>query len=257
MKCLALVLLSCLLATTPSSWGVIYHTGFETPEFTPTLPLDGQGGWVGLDEGYPGSIKAARVVYSPGRGNTGRCFVRCRAADLEKPYGPVLFDGNWEYPIEFDAVTNPALVRVQADVKLVGPDTGVGPGADYVSANLMARNGRARAAYYYLSSNGCVYANANYYDEITKQDVRVYYQHETPIKFGEYNRLAIILNYRTHIATFEVNNKVIGTLRFGGPGERFQSVLLECAAWDAAEVYDHTKYTAYWDNILVRARPAP
>jgi hypothetical protein len=79
MKCLALVLLSCVLAATPSSWGLIYQTGFETPIFTPTVPLDGQGGWVGLDAGYPGSINAAKVMQDPDRARSGRRFVQCWA----------------------------------------------------------------------------------------------------------------------------------------------------------------------------------
>jgi len=51
-------------------------------------------------------------------------------------------------------------VRVQADIRLDGPDTGDGPGADLLSANLMARNGTHQSAFFYLSSNGNAYANA-------------------------------------------------------------------------------------------------
>jgi hypothetical protein len=98
-------------------------------------------------------------------------------------------------------------VWVQADVRLDGPDTGEGPGADLLSTNLVARNGPSRSARFFLSSNGNAYANAN--SETAGQQL---YEFETPIRLGAYNRLAITLNYRTHLATFEVNGKTIGSL---------------------------------------------
>ena len=242
------VLVASLLAFAASHWGNLYKTTFETPNFEVGKPLHGQDHWVGLDD----SFKALEVVEGRFVGASGRRAVRCWAGDLKPLPAPYdyLYDGNWDQPITFDAVTNPAEVRVEADVRLVGPDTGTGPNDDLCSANLMARNGSHQSAFFYLSSNGNAYANAFSTTEGDK-----WYQFETPIKFGEYNRLAITLNYATHMATFEVNGKVIGALPFGGKGERFKSPLLEMAAW-RDKSFDHTKYTAYFDNVAVLAKPA-
>ena len=249
MRCICIAALACLcLAATTSTWGMLYHTGLETPNYKAGQGLVGQDGWRALDA----SKDAPEVVDGIATARSGRRAIMCRAKDLKvlpPPYD-YLYDGNWDQPIAFDAVTNPAEVRVQADVRLDGPDTGEGPGADLLSANLMARNGSHQSAFFYLSSNGCAYANAF---STTQGDK--WYQFETPIKFGEYNRLAITLNYLTHMAAFEVNGKTIGSLPFGGAGERFKSPLLEMAAWNHPS-FDHTQYTAYWDNVSVLARPA-
>ena len=248
---LGFLLLGSLLAATRSTWGMLFHTGFETPDYTAGLPLVGQDGWVGVV-----SVDAAEVAAEHGTARSGRRAVQCWAGDLEVLPYPMdwLFDGAWEQLIEFDALTNPAEVRVQADVRLIGPDTGEGPGWDLLSANLMARNAEQlaahRAPFFMLSSNGNAYANA-YSEEFGYLG----YMFETPIKFGDWNRLAMILNYRTHLCTFEVNNKTIGSLPFGGSGEQFTSVFLEMAAWND-ESFDVTPYMAYWDNISVQAKPA-
>jgi hypothetical protein len=175
---------------------------------------------------------------------------------LAPPY-EWLVDGAWEQLIDFDALTKPAVVHVQADVRLVGPSTdepNVPPwDDDLVSANLGARNAEAlgarRAPWFYLSSNGYAYANAH-----SEAGTQVY-MFETPIKFGAWNRLRMALNYRTHLCDFFVNGKKIGSLPFGGSGEQFTSVMLEMAAWNDPS-FDFKPYKAYWDNVLVWAMPA-
>jgi len=254
MRRLSILGLGCLLAAAPFGWGLLYHTSLETPDYTPDQALVGQDGWEALWAG-----DAAMVVEGKKIAASGRRAIHCWGGDLIAldPPDDWLLDGVWERPIEFDAVTKPAEVRVEADVKVTGPDTGDGSGDDLLSANLMARNGRFRSAWFFLSSNGNAYANS-YSEGPGGTVVELWYQHETPIKLGEYNRLAITLNYLTHFATFEVNGKPIGQLPFGGTGEQFQSVLLEMAAWNAPspEIFDPTIYDAYWDNISVRAKPA-
>ena len=246
---LGALLLGSLLAFAASHWGKLYNTAFETPNFQVDKPLVGQDGWVGLDD----SFNAPEIVEGRFIAASGRRAVRCWAGDLKVMAPPYdyLYDGNWFQPVVFDAVTNPARVRVEADVRLVGPDTGEGPGNDLCSANLMARNGSHQSAFFYLSSNGNAYANA-----FSTTEGDNWYKFETPIKFGQYNSLAITLNYRTHMAAFEVNGKTIGSLPFGGKGEVFKGVLLEAAAWNDKS-FDHTKYTAYFDNVAVLTRPAP
>jgi len=66
-------------------------------------------------------------------------------------------------------------VRVEADIRLDGPDTGNGPGDDLLSANLYARNGVGRSAFFYVSSNGNAYAFAN------SENGSAGYRFETPI----------------------------------------------------------------------------
>jgi len=242
------VILASLLAFAGPPWGMLYQTTFETPDFEVDKLLVGQDEWRALDASFAAPV----VVQGHDVACSGRHAVKCWAGDLKVMAPPYeyLYDGNWDRPIDFDAVTNPAEVRVEADVRLDGPDTGQGPNDDLCSANLMARNGSHQSAFFYLSSNGCAYANAF---STTQGDN--WYKFETPIKLGAYNHLAITLNYRTHMATFEVNRKTIGSLPFGGEGEFFKSPLLEMAAWNDPS-FDHTKYTAYFDNVSVRAKPA-
>jgi len=232
-----------LLVGATAGFGMLYHTGFETSEYKAGLPLDGQDDWSTLL-----SPNGAIVVEGHATACSGRRAISCwGGGDLEKVDG--LLDGSWEQVIDFDPITNPCEVRVEADIRLDGPDTGSGPGDDLASANLYARNGRGRSAFFFLSSNGNAYAFAN------SSNGSLGYKFETPIKQGAYNHLAITLNYCTHFATFEVNGKAIGSLPFGGAGEQWRGVLLEFAAWDDSS-FDPTLYTGYWDNIAVRANPA-
>lgn len=243
MKRWLLVVPGLLFLGAASSWGMLFKANLETPDYTAGLPLDGQDGWVGL-----ASVDAAEVVAGHAIARSGRRAIRCWAGDLEVSGG--YYDGAWDRPIQFDALTIPAEVRVEADVRLDGPDTGSGPQDDLASANLYARNGRHRGAWFYLSSTGAAFANS--YTENEEH----WYQLETPIQVGAYNHLAITLDYLTHLATFEVNHVKVGQLPFGGSGEQFQGVLLELATVIEYPNFDPLAYTGYWDNISVRAKPA-
>jgi hypothetical protein len=259
-----------LLGATSTHWGMLFNATFETPDYQAGQPLVGQDGWVGLLAGDAPTIVADHRLAS-----SGRRAIECWVGDLAILYEgdppnevPMWWDGAWRRPIEFDAITIPSEVRVEADVRLDGPVTGSGPEADLVSANLYARNGSRRSAWFYLSSTGNAYANSfttEYIGGDPKNPYVTMYEHEfeTPIKIGAYNKLAITLNYITQLATFEVNNKTIGQLPFGGPDQQFQDVLLELAAFTKNRVdpvefpnYDPMAYTAYWDNFSVRAKPA-
>jgi hypothetical protein len=247
MNCTIFATLGSLLAGGTLAFGMLFHTGFENHDYTVGQPLAGQDGWVAL-----ASANAAVVVGDHNEASSGRRAVRCWGGDLEDFPSSFLYDGVWEQVVPFDPITNPCEVRVEADVRLVGPDTGTGPGDDLVSANLMARNsvGLHRSPFMYLSSNGNVYAGSE------SDQGNAYYRFETPIRFGEYNELAMTLNYLTHIATFEVNGREIGSLPFGGAGEQWHGVLLEMAAYDDPNYVDPTLYTGYWDNVRVISRPA-
>lgn len=245
MNCTILAAFGSLLAGGALAFGMLFHTGFENHDYAAGLPVAGQDGWVGIE-----SADAAEVVSGKVFASSGRQAIRCWGGDLDHFPAWSLYDGAWEQVVPFDPTVQPSQVRVSADVRLDGPDTGTGPGADMLSANLYARNGVGRSAFLYLSSNGCVYAFAN------SDQGNAGYRFETPIEIGEYVELAITLDYGTHMATFEVDGDVIGSLPFGGAGEQWRGVLLEMAAYDDPQYVDPTLYTAYWDDVSVLARPA-
>ena len=233
-----------LLVAAPATWGMLYHTGLETPNYKADQPLVGQDGWTNLI-----APDAAVVVADPKTAAGGRRAIECwGGGPLDNTLGFLL--GAWEQVITFDAITNPAIVRVECDIRLDGPDTGDGPNQDLLSANLYGRNGTHRAPFFFISSNGCAYANA--FTDTGEN----WYQFETPINIGTYNKYAMIMNYATHMTTFEVNGKAIGSLPFGGSGEGFHSVALEFACFNDSTVVNRKLYTAYFDNISVLAKPA-
>ncbi len=231
------------LALAAAAGGLLYHTGFENHRYTADQPLDGQDGWVSLL-----APEAAVVVDGRATASTGRRAVACWGGGPLADLGWIL-DGAWERQVDFDPITVPGVVRVEADVRLDGPDTGIGPNDDLVSANLYARNGVGRSAFMYLSSTGAVFAFAN-----SEQYGQAGYEFETPVDLGVYNHLAITLDYRTHIATFEVNRRTIGCLPFGGSGEDFLGALLEFGAYNDPMYVDPSLYTGYWDNVTVRGK---
>lgn len=222
----------------------LLHTSFEKHTYTVGQPLDGQDGWTALV-----GVNAAKIARGHHVASSGRQAIRCFGADLEHLPSQFLYDGAWEKVVPFDPITTPSEVRVKADVRLDGPDTGNGPADDLVSANLYARNGSGRSAFMFLSSTGNAYAFAN------SDQGSAGYRFETPIQLGEYVELAITLNYATHVATFEVDGHEIGQLPFGGVGEQWRGALLEMGAYDDPLYVDHTLYTAYWDDLSVQARP--
>jgi hypothetical protein len=235
--------LGSLLIGSGSHFGQLYFSSFEWCDYQVDEPLDGQDGWTALV-----SPNAAEVVDGRSTAALGRRAVACWGGGDLEDVGGGLLDGAWEQVIDFDPITNPAIVRVEASVRLDGPDTGSGPNDDLASANLYARNGAGRSAFFYLSSNGNAYAFAN------SSSGSQGYKFETPIRLGAYNHLAITLDYLTHVATFEVNWVTVGSLPFGGDGEKFRGVLLEFAAYEP--LLDVELYTGYWDNVSVRAKKA-
>lgn len=240
-----LAAIGSLLLAGSAAIGSLYHTGFESHDFTAGQPLAGQDGWTALVGANAAQIARGRRFTS-----SGRQAVRCLGGDLEHLPSQFLYDGAWEQVVPLDPGSQPSVIRVKADVRLDGPDTGSGPAEDMVSANLYARNGAGRSAFLYLSSTGNVYAFAN------SDQGSAGYRFETPVELGEYVELAITLDYRTHVATFEVDGDEIGTLPFGGAGEQWRGVLLEMAAYDDPQFVDPTLYTAYWDDVSVQIRGA-
>lgn len=240
---------SLVLATlaTSANAQALFLTGFETPNYIVGQTIDGIDNWFSAI-----SPNAPRIVRDPALTSGGRRALQCWGGSPDLESDGTLLDGAWAQPMTLaPAWSQSALVRVQCDVRLDGPDTGTGPNDDLVSANLIARNGVGQSASMFLSSTGDVYCNSS------GSAGSFAYQHQTPVQLGHYSRLAITYDYNTHLAVFEVDGVVIGFLPFGGgANEQFRGVFLEFAAYDNAQVVDPSLYTGYWDNLIVVAVPA-
>jgi hypothetical protein len=224
----------------------LFATSFETPNYVVGQSIDGIDNWFSAI-----SPNAPVIVSDPALASGGRRALQCwgGSPDLESSGG--LLDGAWARPVTFNPPwAQPALVRVQADVRLDGPDTGTGPNDDLVSANLIARNGVGQSATMFLSSTGQVFCNSS---GVAGSFV---YEFATAVPLGQYSRLAIVYDYSTHLAAFEVNGVIVGVLPFGGGAtEGFRGVFLEFAAYDNPAVVDPSLYTGYWDKVMILAVP--
>lgn len=244
-RCFVAALATSLFAASAQAQ-LLYHTGFETPDYVAGQTIDGIDGWFSFI-----SPLAPAVVKAPAEASSGRRALRCwgGSPDLQSTQG--LLDGAWAQTILLDpAWSQDAMVRVQCDVRLDGPDTGNGPANDLLSANLYARNGVAGSAYMFMSSTGEVYCFA---DSVTGS---AGYRFATPVTLGQYSTLAITLDYATHLAAFEVNGVTVGVLPFGGSAtEYFRGATLEFAALDYPALIDPSLYTGYFDNLAILAIP--
>lgn len=243
-----LVLTSLVVASfaTVADAQMLFLTGFETSNYVVGQSIDGVDNWFSAI-----SPNAPLVTRDPALASAGRHSLQCwgGSPNLEPSGG--LLDGAWAQPMTLDpAWAHSALVRVQCDVRLDGPDTGTGPNDDLVSANLIARNGVGQSASMFLSSTGEVFCNS------AGVAGSFGYQFATSVSLGQYARLAITYDYSTHLAAFEVNGVVVGILPFGGgPNEQFRGVFLEFAAVDNPVWVDPSLYTGSWDNVFVLAVP--
>jgi len=226
---------------------LLYHTSFETPNYHVGQTIDGVDNWFSFI-----SPDANEIVNGHSTASWfGRRALSCwgGSPNLESTQG--LLDGAWAHPASVNpAYGNHVLVQVSCDVRLDGPDTGTGPNDDLLSANLIARNGVGGSASMYLSSVGEVFCFAD------SAAGSVGYAFSTPVTLGQYAHLSITLNYRTHIATFWVNFRAVGSAPFGGQaGEAFNGAILEFAAYDNLAYIDPSLYRGYWDNLTMFALP--
>jgi len=247
MNRLTSVLFAFALAAGPTSAQILFHTGFETPNYVVGQSIDGVDNWFSFISPDANQIVDGRATASW----LGRRAVRCwgGSPDLQTTQG--LLDGAWAQP----AAVNPAygqnvIVHVQCDVRIDGPDTGTGPQNDLVSANLIARNGVGGSAYMWMSATGEVFCSAE------SAGGSNWYAIAVPIHLGRYATLGMTLDYTNHMVTFSVNYHPVGSLPFGGqPGEAFAGAILEFAAYDNPAVIDPSLYTGYWDNLWMVAVP--
>lgn len=241
-----LVLATLALFPAAATAQALYLTGFETPNYLVGQTIDGVDNWFSAI-----SPNAPAIVRNPALARSGRHALQCWGGSPELESDGTLLDGAWAQPMTLDpAWAHTAVVRVQCDVRLDGPDTGTGPNDDLVSANLIARNGVGQSASMFFSSTGQVFCNSS------GTGGAVFYQFATTVPLGGWARLAITYDYRTHLAAFEVNGVTVGALPFGGgANEAFRGVFLEFAAYDNPAVVDPALYTGYWDNVFVIAKP--
>ncbi len=247
MNCFASgTLLSLMLAGSACAQN-LFHTSFETAAYIVGQTIDGIDNWFSFI-----SPDAPEIVNGKSTASSGRQALSCwgGSPDLESTQG--LLDGAWAQTVLLDpAHPNNRVVRVQCDVRLDGPDTGVGPANDLLSANLYARNGVGGSAYMYMSSTGEVYCFA---DGVGGSNG---YAFSTPITLGHYATLTITLDYNSHLATFAIDHVEVGSLPFGGsPTEYFRGATLEFAALDDITIIDPSLYTGYWDNLQIAAFPS-
>lgn len=225
----------------------LYYSGFESPNFAVGQSIDGVDGWTSLI-----SPQAIEVVRSNAQSACSRKSLKCWGGDPDLQSTQGLLDGAWTHTASINpAWAAHAMVHVQCDVRLDGPDTGNGPANDLVSANLYARNGVGGTPFMYVSSTGDVYCFS------ASVSGSFGYQFATPVTLGQYHRLGLTLDYATHFVAFSVDGVTVGLLPFGGQAtEAFNGAILEFAAVDAPQWVDPTLYTGRWDNLLMVAWPA-
>jgi hypothetical protein len=223
---------------------VLLQTGFESAPFTAGLPVDGQAGWLGL-----WGPEAAKVSATGAR--TGRQCVSLNGADLVFAR-PGVVAGTCGTELFFDPVARARpLVHIQADVRLSGPDTGEGPEADLLSANLfVASSSNQVFGGYFVSSNGTIYAFGR-----AGQD----YMFPTPYTLGTYARLEMDMDFVAGTIACRVDGDLIGTLVLDPLGTlqttEIWTAALEMASIDDPILPDRSLYDAHFDNVSVLATP--
>ncbi len=246
MNRLSLALIASTLCAVSAQAQWLNFTSFETPNYVVGQSTEGVGGWTTLLSPQANEIVNGHATASSGR----RALSVWGGSPNLTPIGGLL-DGAWRRDVTVPAAyAQTAIVHVQCDVRLDGPDTGTGPNDDLLSANLYARNGSGQTPFMYLSSTGEVFCFANSSSGSTG------YAFQTDVGLGHYARLAMTLDYTSHVCTFWVNYHIVGQLPFGGAAtERFEGPILEFAAYDNLAYVDPSLYRGYWDNLLVVSFP--
>lgn len=240
------------LTAPPAVAGPVYATGFEPPGFTPGFLTPGgaetgnggQGGWGSFESPAAFSI----TTNNP---RSGTQALRVNGAGLTDDY---LFGGLYyssaRRRLDYDIVANGTpVVDVSVGVRLDGPKTD----GDLLSANLTLRDGNGVIITdFILSSDGNIYTfdPLNDYAYVTAATAAL----------GEYFTLGVRLNYLTRQNDFFVNGQLVGRFAFyDGAGDGFRGAWLGILAFDEenAPSLDRSRYTAYFDDLEIRASPIP
>lgn len=240
----ASVIMTCMAGTGPGA--VLLQTGFETAPFRAGLPVAGQDGW--LDFWGEGVARVSAIGASGGR----QC-VAISGGDLAFAR-PGVVAGTCGKELFFDPVeANRPRVRVACDVKLDGRDTGEGPEADLLSANLFVVNTANQVlGGYFVSSNGTIYAFGR-----GGQD----YMFATPYALGSYARLELDIDAGAGAIGCRVNGATVGILALDPAGTlqtmELWTAALEMASVDGPELPDRAQFRASFDDVFIAALPGP
>jgi len=230
---------------------VIYSTKFEAPTFVEDTALVGQDGWIA-----PPPLSPNAAVVSHDRPRLGRQTVHVLGADLEhqdfiNEVTGGLFDaiGSYRRPVNYHTYLSQT-IRISADVRIDGPNsTG---GDHFYSASIAGRGGSASGGAgvgeLAISSDGFAYAYTGNEDVPT-------FRARTPIRLGQWNKLAVVANFTTQTSSFYVNGRHLATFPFD-PAEVYDGVLLRGSmlAYAAPDTATNKKanYASSYDKFTIR-----
>jgi len=250
-----LLFASCILlvgALQPAMGQAIYTTGFEPKEgFVEDTVLVGQDGWIA-----PPPLSPNAAVVTSDKPRQGKQTVHVLGADLEhqdfiNEVTGGLFDaiGSYRRPVNYDT-GNAQTIRVSAEVRIDGPKTA--PGHHFYSASIAGRgdsvSGGAGVGELAISSDGYAYAYTG------NEDVPTFLA-STPIRLGQWHKLAVVANFATMTSSFYVDGRLLTTFPFD-PTEVYTGVLLRGSllAYAAPDTATNKKasYASSYDKFTIR-----
>ena len=238
-----------LFVASPSSLAItLYQTGFEAPVFS-TGSLVGQDGWGGFGD-LIGDTAANVMSVGASEGSNA---VRVKSSEWGQD-GPFAIYA--PTPLNFDPLAmGTPMVRLSADIRLDGPQTGPPIDGDFISANLVTRigpGGQGGIFSLILSSDSNAYAFGS-------RGAAESYLFQTPAALGKYHSLAMQLDFAAGTTSYFLDDQIMGTLSFRTdvPTNFFRRGNLAFQGVDSSFAYDPTAYTAYFDRYQVTAVPEP
>jgi len=233
---------------------VLYQTNFESPAFTPGLPIRGQDNWEMFHDGEAISV-------STNNAHTGTQCLRFEGALLEQ-YGPNAATA-YCFSRALEAFSNspPPIVEITASIRLDGPQTGTNgtPEQDILSANLMAvvlkpdGTGESLGGFF-VSSAGKIFTCSSVPEDN--------YKYSVPYTFGTYRTLTLRVDFIARRLTWSVDGVELGSGPFLSTitAERLASGYLflngPVDPINTPELtYDMANYTAYFDDYRIESVP--
>jgi hypothetical protein len=253
-----LVLTGAILSLTCASHAdnTLYQTGFESPDYVAGLPLAGQNTW--------GEYTTSNTpnASSNGAGLITTSHPASGAQSLQVDAGllPLLPSGNSGYyytdyaPNQSFYFSQYPTVRMDVQVRLDGPSTGSTIADDFMSANFSLNDVDGDLAQMWISSDGHVH----YYSDADPGPTYDGYLGPA-VALGQYHDLAMVLNTGTLTDSFYVDGQYVASLAMptaAVPDDQYALNLAMVGIQDQPG-YDHTQYTAYFDNINLTAVPEP
>lgn len=224
--------------------GLPYETGFEPPTYS-LDELDGQDGWTTFT-----SLEAS--VISSKKPKSGLQSIEILGELLGGSGGFVGSTNRRRFEYDGYELGTP-VVEIVVDAQLEGEDIG----EDLVSTNLVPFvPGWYLGSSMLLSSSGDVWVCAH------DPEDEVYSCNPTvSVDLGVYHRLGIRTDFETRMSQFFVNGDLVAKFPIGPwvPSDLFfRGLFLELLAVNDPDLIDPSAYTAYHDNLSVRAyMPVP